>query len=1524
MNRLLTVLVLPALFVSVFAFSPERAGFAPAGTLIPELCTPTARHFSNGDGSIRAVISVSPGSAGIDNLTTIGEPAYSGYVWQLYGVSYGRPISGMLSGKESAERLERAFAEWNINSIPDGSTVNSVICSTYSKVYQSYPLPVRVPLRPMTLRPSTTPNNGTGNASLYADCGDGTPYASYESPNPSPARWLSVELGAQACADVESRLSADWFAVGYDHEGSGASWAIEFDNQASGYKPTLVVDYYPSGAPARPTPASPANGGTVTTYRPTLTVASMSGVDSFQFRLYEGSTELSNVKTTLRTWTVDFDLTHGATYQWDCRAHNPVGWGPYFTPRWSFLVQIPAPGAPTLVSPANNGYVQALRPTLTVSPVAGADRYWFRVFLPGGVVPVAEYSAGSSTSWTLPSDLVNGQKYEWTCAAHNVAGWGPFATRWTFTVLLPPATPVPSSPANGGYVPALRPTLAVGVVPGATSYEFRVYNQAGSTLIRSGTSSGASWTLDIDLANNTAYQWDCRAVNLGGPGGYFSPRWTFTVLLLPNTPVPTAPANGATVATLTPTLSVGAVPTATLYRFNVYRQSNGSLQRTADVAANSWTVNPALNDGWAYTWECAAYNASGWGSFFSPRWSFTATTTPPAPNPTAPANGGVVNALTPTLRVDAIMGCDLYEFRVYDAGGNLIRGPQQVASNSWTVGPALSDNASYSWDCRARTALNVWGACFSPRWAFTVILLPPAPTQVSPPNASIVTTLRPTLQVQGVTGATQYEFRVLQGATVVRTGLSASNAWTLDADLASNTTYNWDCRAKNGGGWGPRCAQWSFSVYLVPSAPVPTTPANGSTVATLQPQLRVNGITGCTQYHFRVYDAANNLVVEDASSPTSFWTVPVGALEYGKTYCWDCRAYNPAGWGPFFDPRWSFAVSSTPPAPVQISPPDGSIVSTLAPQLVVGRVIGGTAYRFRISEAGVVVRQSVEADSFWNVMPALEDGHDYRWDCQVSNGFWGPYSGEWGFSVSLLPAAPTPLSPANGSEVLSLRPELGVAALARATWYRFQLYDTGTDALVEEDSSATPTFEPATVLEMGKTYWWQCQAKNPAGWGPYFAPRWSFVVGRVWQYGWQEVARPMPAEPSMKNIKDGGWLAGFGRSIYAARGNKTGDFFRYDAIDSAWTMLESIPAGESGKRKLPGKGCAATSDGGRFIYMVKGNNTLGFWRYDTGGDSWTRLPSVPEGPDGKNVKGGTDLAYYERNDTGWVYLLKGYRTEFYRYNVVAAAWDTLENAPYGAGQAKYDKGSFLVGDGAGSLYAHQAKYNDGNCHYMFRFDAAAGRWSGTPLHGMPLSGLHGGALKSKKSKDGGAGAWQDGRLYALKGGGTQGFYRYFADGDTWQELDTIPVYGSSLKKKYVKGGGDLAFSSLGAFFALKGNNSRELWRYIPPARYAARSTPCARSGAMAEPSTVFDVRFSISPNPLAAGFATIRCTTLSAGPVAITVFDVAGRSVFLTRPLGHSLTGPLPLDLRGLANGVYLVRLDAGDFSASQKLVVQR
>jgi len=401
---------------------------------------------------------------------------------------------------------------------------------------------------------------------------------------------------------------------------------------------------------------------------------------------------------------------------------------------------------------------------------------------------------------------------------------------------------------------------------------------------------------------------------------------------------------------------------------------------------------------------------------------------------------------------------------------------------------------------------------------------------------------------------------------------------------------------------------------------------------------------------------------------------------------------------------------------------------------------------------------------------------------------------------------------------------------------------------------------------------------------------------------------PMPGPPSYRPVKDGAWLAYDSGSglVYAGKGNKSSDFYSYDIADNDWTSLRGIPLGL--EAKLPRQGACGVADGSGYIYMAKGNNTLGFWRYDIATDSWLQLADVPAGGSHRMVKAGSGVVYVQIGDSGFVYLLKGPTCEFYRFNVATGTWETMQSAPAGSHANWYD-GSFLVFDGDHVIYAHKAKY-----HELWAYDVLNATWSSTQRNGMPFVGRD---ARSRRSGGGGAGAWFEGGIYALKGGSTSEFWCYAATADTWTEFNQLPPTGSFGNHKVSAGGSMVSVD--GTLFALKGNQTNELWR---DSLVSLKALQTSREGVMAEQAANGEWRMAISPNPLASGFAMLRYSLPKAGLATLNVFDMAGRTV-LSQTMAVGRTGTARLDLRKLEAGVYMVKVTTEGFSTTQKLVVE-
>jgi hypothetical protein len=432
------------------------------------------------------------------------------------------------------------------------------------------------------------------------------------------------------------------------------------------------------------------------------------------------------------------------------------------------------------------------------------------------------------------------------------------------------------------------------------------------------------------------------------------------------------------------------------------------------------------------------------------------------------------------------------------------------------------------------------------------------------------------------------------------------------------------------------------------------------------------------------------------------------------------------------------------------------------------------------------------------------------------------------------------------------------------------------------------------------------------------------VVVALPDVGW--TAKPdVPAGPKGKNVKDGGCLASSVEHgvpfIYALKGNNRLEFYKFGVYTTAWDAKETIPAiGSSGKKKMVKKGASLIASDGK-VYATKGNGTLEFWSYDpelsgSGTYPWISLADVPAGA--KTVKEGAGLAAVTISDTAFVYFLKGSGTmEFLRYNTVTNVWSPMADAPGGLSGRAYKNGSCLVYDpDQNYIYALKGSLNE-----MAFYQVDANAWgASSPL---PLAGSSG---KKKKAKDGAGLAYYNKTIYALKGGNTTEFWSYRTDSAVWtQQPDMPPGTG-----KRVKGGGSLVavandLDQGATLYALKGNNTLEFYDYPVSDVYAGRLPLTASHSSVLSNSALRapHAALTVAPNPFTSATAIVY-TLPKSGVVTLKLYDVSGKLV-TTLAAGRSEAGRHTLipAANVLSKGIYMVKLETADAAMSAKLIVE-
>jgi hypothetical protein len=502
------------------------------------------------------------------------------------------------------------------------------------------------------------------------------------------------------------------------------------------------------------------------------------------------------------------------------------------------------------------------------------------------------------------------------------------------------------------------------------------------------------------------------------------------------------------------------------------------------------------------------------------------------------------------------------------------------------------------------------------------------------------------------------------------------------------------------------------------------------------------------------------------------------------------------------------------------------------------------------------------------------------------------------------------------------------------------LFDEGS-VRVYFESTLVSALAPGTTVRVGFQNWpaphavglytVRCSTALPGDLDPendVLAGGFSVVPG-AGDTGWTARAE-VPAGDQGKKVKDGAALAyseaaqaqahgqtpsssrgeacaeGSGSGhIYAFKGNNRPEFYQYDIETNTWTTRESIPAvGSSGKKKLVKKGASLAAHDGK-IYGTKGNNTLEHWRYDPhagGAYPWTQLPDVPAG--GRTIREGSGQVTVGDH----IYFLKGSgTTEFYRWTPTTGVWETMTNAPAGLSGKPFKNGSSLCYDGANTIYLLKGSYGE-----FFGYRVDSGTW--TTLPDLPKTGSTG----RKKVKDGSSTAFLGGTVYALKGGNTVEFWSYRVDSGRWTEIASMPL---GIGKK-VKGGGAVVSDGT-ALYALKGNSTLEFYRFGPAAGHSLQ--PAASSPNALADFTTRAASFTLqaTPNPF-SGSATITYSLPAAGRASLKLYDINGDLVSVLSN-GYRSAGRSSLILQhsALASGVYLLRLETGQGSSEQKLVVK-
>ncbi|MDH5683103.1 MAG: T9SS type A sorting domain-containing protein [candidate division WOR-3 bacterium] len=620
--------------------------------------------------------------------------------------------------------------------------------------------------------------------------------------------------------------------------------------------------------------------------------------------------------------------------------------------------------------------------------------------------------------------------------------------------------------------------------------------------------------------------------------------------------------------------------------------------------------------------------------------------------------------------------------------------------------------------------------------------------------------------------------------------------------------------------------------------------------------------------------------------------------------------------------------------PSLISPANDSLINDPTPTFQWSIVPGAENYQIQVTDDSLflttIINMVVNTDTFTPTTPITPDGTFY-WRARAGVGsVWTSWTNSYRFFLDATPPMPCTLnSPVNGETLWTTTPTFLWSEISDAASYQIQIATDPFFTGMEIDTMLIERGFPSPPLAFGSHYW-RVRAFDAAQNSSAWTIPWVFYIGVGASSQWQAMADIPTASASGKVPKYGSASAALNGKIYFLNGTNTQDFYCFipDSGVGSWTVLETMPIGtkDAGDGKRPKKG-TAMAPFGNAIYVLRGNNTFGFWKYvaDTTpgvGETlgWNKLPNIPEGARGKKVKDGSGLVHFTAlGSREYMFAMKGRKTEeFYIYDIAANIWTPIvKTDPGTSGKIGYKKGSCLAYDGYDLIYVLKGYYGD-----FFSYSISGDSWHRLRQYDRKIFINRDG--KKKKIKDGAGLVYYNDNLYLLKGGKTNEFWKYEIASDSWIQMPEnwdIPL-GASGKK--VKGGGTLCILD-GYFYVSKGNKTNEFYRHVPPTMTTAQTSNLElNQGAMdIKKSSTSNFTLSIVPNP-AVNMISVRYSLPVASSISLKLYNICGE---LVKSYVHStptMNGLLLLDTKRLPAGVYLLRFSSDKIRTTHKLVLKK
>lgn len=501
---------------------------------------------------------------------------------------------------------------------------------------------------------------------------------------------------------------------------------------------------------------------------------------------------------------------------------------------------------PTTPTGLNASNITDNTATLSWNPATGASSYDVQIRTVGGTWSTYNVTSSSYNATNLSPET----SYEWQVRAKNAYGTSSYSSISSFTTVAFVVTYCESKGSNSSYewiakvdvgnfsnsssaagytdftskVVTLQAgqQYSVSLTPGFASTTYNEYwkiwidlngdgefasNElmfdpgsmsktvvTGSITIPVGTEP-ISTRMRVSMKYNAA-QTACETFSYGEVEDY-------TVEITGGAAVPTTPSglSSSNVTSSSFNLSWNASSGATSYDVQIRPQ--GGSWSTYNVTTTSYNAT-GLTSATTYDAQVRANNSAGSSAYTTPINVTTLVAVPSVPTGLSTSN---ITTSSATLSWNAASGATSYDVQVRPQGGTW--STYNVTSTSYNAS-GLNSSSTYEWQVRAKNTAG--SSNYSSVVNFTTLgNIPAVPTGLSTSN---ITANSANLAWNASSGATSYDVQLrVQGGTwstynVTSTSYNASG-------LNSNTTYEWQVRAKNTTGSSNYSSALNFTTEQV-------------------------------------------------------------------------------------------------------------------------------------------------------------------------------------------------------------------------------------------------------------------------------------------------------------------------------------------------------------------------------------------------------------------------------------------------------------------------------------------------------------------------------------------------------------------------------------------------------------------------------------------------------------------------------------------------------------------------------------